>query len=165
DQQRPIMFQHNWSRSAAIERDFARLWLGWNKDARRGSFVTMQVLIVDDSPQWRVLVRSLLERIPSLRIVGEASNGLEAIKKTTTLLPDIVLLDIEMPLLNGIEAAKRIRQAHPESRVIFLTQEDDCDVRSEGMANGASAYVLKSTAANELQHAIETAMLQTACED
>ena len=66
-----------------------------------------------------------------------------------------------MPLLNGIEAAKRIRQAHPESIIIFLTLEDDCDVRSEVMANGASAYLLKSAAANELQHTIETAMLQT----
>ena len=57
--------------------------------------MTIQVLVVDDSPQWRVFIRSLLERIPSVRVVGEASDGLEAIKKTTTLRPDIVLLDIE----------------------------------------------------------------------
>jgi DNA-binding NarL/FixJ family response regulator len=123
--------------------------------------MTTQVLVVDDSPQWRAIVRSLLEHIPSLRIVGEASNGVEAIQKASTLLPDIVLLDIAMPLLNGIEAAKRIRQAHPESRIIFLTQENDFDVRSEVIADGASAYVLKSAAARELQPAMEGAMLQT----
>ena len=108
----------------------------------------------------RALVRSLLEHIPSLRIVGEASNGVEAIQKASTLHPDIVLLDIGMPLLNGIEAAKRIRQRTPKSRIIFLTQENDCDVRSEVIAAGASGYVLKSEAASELQPAMEGAMPQ-----
>ena len=123
--------------------------------------MTTQVLVVDDSPQWRGVVHSLLEHLQSFRVVGEASNGVEAIQKAAMLLPDIVLLDITMPLLNGIEAAKRIRQAHPESRIIFLTQENDCDIRTEVIANGASAYVLKSEAASELEPAMERAMLPT----
>lgn len=81
--------------------------------------MTTSLLLVDDSDRWRSLVRSMLETISSFRIVGEASDGLEAIKKAAMLLPDVVLLDIGMPHLNGIEAAKKIRQACPNSNIIF----------------------------------------------
>jgi DNA-binding NarL/FixJ family response regulator len=110
---------------------------------------------VDDSDPWRSLVRSILESVPSFRIVGEASDGLEAINKAATLLPDVVVLDIGMPRLNGIEAATKIRQACPNSSIIFLTQESDSDVRKAALATGAVAYVLKSNAGNELRTAIE----------
>jgi len=75
--------------------------------------VTIRILVVDDFEPWRCLVRSILEPIQGLEVAGEATNGLEAIEKTATLLPHIVLLDIRMPLMNGIEAAKKIRLSCP----------------------------------------------------
>jgi two-component system nitrate/nitrite response regulator NarL len=122
-------------------------------------------LLVDDSDRWRSLVRSILENIPQFRVVGEAGDGLEAIKKAGVLRPDVVLLDIGMPHLNGIEAAKEIRQASPNSNIIFLTQESDSDVRRAALATGAVAYVLKSNASHELRTMVEMAtltVLQTA---
>ena len=115
-----------------------------------------RILVVDDFHAWRVIVRSILERIPSFRVVGEASDGLEAINKAAILVPDVVLLDVGMPRLNRIEAAKKIRQECPKSTIIFLTQEDDSDVRRAALATGAVAYVLKSNANYELRTTIET---------
>jgi DNA-binding NarL/FixJ family response regulator len=117
------------------------------------------ILVVDDFEPWHVSVRSILKRNPLFRVIGEARDGIEAIEKAVTLRPDVVLLDIGMPRLNGIEAAKKIRQACPESKIIFLTQEDSSDVRSVALDTGAAAYVLKSTAARELLLAIERVML------
>jgi DNA-binding NarL/FixJ family response regulator len=118
--------------------------------------VTSRILVVDDSAEWRLLVRSILAHSSSFRVVGEACDGAEAIEKAVRLLPDLVLLDIGMPHLNGIEAAKKIRQTCPDSKIIFLTQENNCDVRAAALATGASAYLLKSQAC-ELPDAIETA--------
>ena len=109
--------------------------------------MSIRILIVDDCGPWRITVRSILERNRSFQVVGEAVDGIEAIKTAATLRPDVVLLDIRMPRLNGIEAARVIKQnACPESKVIFLTQEDDNDVRSVALETGAAAYVLKSDA-------------------
>ena len=116
-------------------------------------------MVVDDSHRWRNLVRLILSPTPSFRVIGEACDGIEAIEQVATLHPDLVLLDIGMPRLNGIEAAKKIRQARPESKIIFLTQEDNCDVQSVALDTGAAAYILKSTAASKLVPAIERAML------
>jgi DNA-binding NarL/FixJ family response regulator len=82
-------------------------------------------LLVDDFEQWRLAARSILEKVPAFRVISEAGDGLEAVEKAATLLPDVIVLDIGMPLLNGIEAARRIRQASPESRIVFLTENDD----------------------------------------
>jgi DNA-binding NarL/FixJ family response regulator len=120
--------------------------------------VATRILLVDDFVQWRLAVRTILEAVPGFRIIGEASNGLEAIEKTATLRPDIVLLDIGMPILNGIEAARRIRRVSPQSRVIFLTQEQDSDVKAAALAVGGTAYLLKSTAVGELRPAIDAAL-------
>ena len=116
-------------------------------------------MIVDDFKEWRLRVRSFLELIPGFRVVAEAANGLEAIEKAAQLLPDIVLLDIGMPLLNGIEAAPRIRRASPESEIIFLTQEHNSEIKAAALATGAAAYLLKSTPTCELQRTIESAVL------
>lgn len=121
--------------------------------------MTTRILLVDDSRQWRLLVRSILERTPWFQIAGEASDGVEAIMKATALLPDVVLLDIAMPHLNGIEAAKKIRQASPQTKIIFLTQDGDSDIRTAALATGAIAYLLKSSAESELRPTIQAAML------
>jgi len=116
-------------------------------------------LLVDDFAKWRLAVRSILESVPGFEVTGEAANGMEAIEKAVALLPDIVLLDIGMPLLNGIEAAKRMRLSCPETKIIFLTQDEDEDVRSTALATGAEAYILKSRVGSELRPTIEKTVL------
>jgi len=115
----------------------------------------LRILVVDDFAEWRVRVRSMLQARPEWKVIGEACDGLEAVQRTTELQPDIVLLDIGMPILNGIEAAKRIRQDSPSSRIIFVTQENDADIRSEALATGAERYLLKANAMEELLPAVE----------
>ena len=118
----------------------------------------IRIVLADDFAPWRQIVRSILDGIPGVCVVAEASDGQEAAQKAETLLPDIVLLDISMPVLNGIEAAKRIKQSCPKSKVIFLTQQNDDDVKSIALATGAEAYLSKSAAASELRPVVEAAM-------
>lgn len=117
--------------------------------------VTTKILIVDDFKQWRLLMRSLLEGTPGLKVVGEAGDALEAIEKTSQLLPDIVLLDIGMPLLSGLEALPRIRRVSPNSKIIFVTVEHDSEIRAAALATGAEGYLLKSNVASELRPAVD----------
>jgi DNA-binding NarL/FixJ family response regulator len=109
---------------------------------------------VDDYEPWRRWVYSELERQPQLQVVGEASDGLEAIRKTHELKPDIVLLDIGLQNLNGLEAANRIMQISPDSKIIFLSTQNDRDVIKQALSNGATGYVLKAEAKSELLDAI-----------
>jgi DNA-binding NarL/FixJ family response regulator len=125
--------------------------------ASEGTTVTIRILLADDFEQWRLLERSILATIPSFRIVGEACNGVEASELCSQLKPDIVLLDIGMPLLNGIDAAIRIRKDSPSSKVVFVTQDDDADIKNEALATGAEGYLLKANAVRELLPAVEAA--------
>jgi len=126
---------------------------------RRNPMAATRVLLVDDYKLWRLTARSILEETCKFRIVGEASDGMEAIEKAAALLPDVVLLDIGLPKLNGIEVAKNIRNTCPESTIIFFTQEQDSDVKNAALATGAAAYLVKSRAASELLHTIESVMV------
>ena len=117
----------------------------------------IEIMLVDDYKEWRLKLRSILESFPDCRIVGEACTALEAIRKAAHLRPDLILLDIGMPLVSGIEAAPIIRRASPESKIIFVTQEDDSEVRAAALATGAEAYLLKSSALTELRSAINQA--------
>ena len=101
---------------------------------------------------------SSLGPLQHLQVVGEASDGLEAVQKAQVLKPDLILLDIGLPNLNGIEAAKRISRVVHGSKVIFLTVESNADVARVALTNGAQAYVLKSDAATELLPAIEAVL-------
>ena len=116
------------------------------------------VLVADDVFDWRVQIRSMVRRRPEWRVICEACDGLQAAEKAAELRPDIVLLDIGMPVLNGIEAAKRIRQTSPTSKIIFVTQDNDEDVRMAALASGAEEYVVKANAATELLPAIDAAL-------
>lgn len=109
-----------------------------------------QILLVDDCRPWRETLRSMLQAIPGYQVVAEAGDAMEAVQKAAQLHPEIVLLDVGMPILNGIEAAPRIRRASPHSKILFVTQENDPDVRTAALATGAEGYVLKSSAVSEL---------------
>jgi DNA-binding NarL/FixJ family response regulator len=118
-----------------------------------------QILVVDDCKEWRRTLRSLLEAIPDYQIVGEAGDGVEAVEKAAQLLPDIVLLDIGMPILNGIKVAPRIVRTSPNSKILFVTQESDSDVRTAALATGAKGYLLKSRVVPELIPAIDALLM------
>lgn len=119
----------------------------------------IQLMVVDDFEPWRVKLRSILECMENVRVVGEAGDALEAIEKAGDLLPDVVLLDIGLPQLNGIEAIPRIRRASPASKIVLLTQEQDRDIRTAALSSGADGYLLKSNAVTELGPAIAASLL------
>lgn len=101
----------------------------------------------------------MLQARPEWQVIGEACDGLEAVQRTTELQPDIVLLDVGMPMLNGIEAAERIRRNSPTSKIIFVTQESDPDFRIAALSVGAEGYLLKAQAMHELLPAVEALSL------
>jgi len=110
--------------------------------------------VADDFSQWRSVVRTILQNRPEWLIVCEASNGQEAVQKAAEYGPDIALLDIGMPILNGFEAAKRILRFSPGCRIIFLTQNNDVEIVQSAMGIGVTAYVLKANALSDLPIAI-----------
>lgn len=114
----------------------------------------IKVLIVDDHAILREGIRALLSLYPDLEVVGEASDGLEAITKARQLAPDIVLMDVAMPGLGGLEATIEIRKQTPGSRVVILTQHDDSEYIFPILKAGASGYVLKKAVGTELVAAI-----------
>src|SRR5882672_12890042 len=116
--------------------------------------MTHRVLIVEDFAPFRRFVSSTLKKLPGFQIVGEAADGLEAVQKATDLKPDLILLDIGLPTLNGLEAARRISKLAPECKIIFLSQESSADVMQEAL-NLACGYLVKKKAATELSAAIE----------
>jgi DNA-binding NarL/FixJ family response regulator len=115
----------------------------------------LRVLVVDDFEPFRRFVCSTLRQRPDLEVVGEASDGLEAVQKAEELQPDLVVLDIGIPTLNGIEATRRIRKVSANSKILILTQESSEDVAQEVLSLGALGYVVKSHAGSELLAAVE----------
>jgi DNA-binding NarL/FixJ family response regulator len=116
---------------------------------------SLRVLVVEDYEPFRRSVCSTLGKRPDLRVVGEVSDGLEAVHKAEELQPDLVVLDLGLPTLNGIEAARRIRKLSPESKILVLTQESSADVVQEVLGLGALGYVVKAYAGSELLAGIE----------
>src|SRR5262245_58597335 len=106
-----------------------------------------RILDVDDFEPLRRFVCSTLSRRADFQVIGQAVDGVEALEKTQEAQPDLVLLDIEMPRLNGIEAARRIRKLSPATKILFISQELSFDVVQEGFRLGAQGYLLKSDAA------------------
>lgn len=120
--------------------------------------LSVRVLVVEDYEPFRRFVCSTLRKRPELQIVGEVSDGLEAVHKAEELQPDLILLDIGLPSLNGIEAARRIRKASPESKILFVSQESSADIVKEALALGALGYVVKAHAGSELVAAVEAVL-------
>jgi two-component system, NarL family, response regulator NreC len=121
------------------------------------SFV--RILVVDDFTDWWHWVLEKLRENRGLQVIGVASDGLEAVLKAKELQPDLVLLDIGLPRLDGIAAARNIRKVAPESKILFLSQETDRDVAQAALSAGGHGYVVKSDADKELLAAIEAVML------
>jgi DNA-binding NarL/FixJ family response regulator len=120
---------------------------------------TVRILVVDDYEPFRRFVCSTLAERPGFQIVGEASDGLAGIRKAEELQPDLILLDIGLPTLNGMEAARRIRKLAPDSKIIIVSQESSADVVQEALSLGASGYVVKTRAATELLAAVEAVLM------
>jgi DNA-binding NarL/FixJ family response regulator len=114
--------------------------------------------VVDDYEPFRRLVVSMLRKQPELQIICEASNGSEAVQKAEELQPDLILLDIGLPKLNGIEAARRIRKLSPKSKILFVSQESSADVVQEAFSLGALGYVVKTHAGKDLLAAVEAVL-------
>lgn len=114
--------------------------------------------MVDDYEPFRRFVRSTLGKRPELQIVGEASDGFEAVEKAEELQPDLILLDVGLPTLNGIEAARQIHTLAPESKMIFLSQESSADMVQEALSLGAWGYVAKVKAGSDLLPAVEAVL-------
>lgn len=117
----------------------------------------MQVLIADDFEAFRSFVRSKLHE-NGFQAVAEAADGLEAVVKAAELQPGLVLLDLAMPELNGIEAAIRIRAIAPQAKILFVSQQTDPDIVRSALSDGAVGYVHKSEVDHELLPAIDAVL-------
>src|SRR5580765_3535947 len=110
----------------------------------------MRFLLVEDYEPFRFFLRSMLEKMSGFQIVHEASDGLEAVQKAEEQQPDLVLLDIGLPTVNGIEAARRILKHSPKAKILFVTQETSADMAQAALSFGALGYVVKARVASDL---------------
>jgi len=117
----------------------------------------IKILLVDDQPLFREGLRTLLSVQADLEVVGEAGNGEEAIRLARSLLPSVVLMDLQMPVLDGVAATRRLRVEQPECRVIVLTTFDDDEMVFDGLRAGAVGYLLKDAPSEKLAEAIRVA--------
>jgi CheY-like chemotaxis protein len=119
----------------------------------------LTVLIADDAASFRHAVSSILTMLPGLKLIAEAADGAEALKKAAEMDPDLILLDVGLPIINGVEATTRIRKVAPRAKVLFLTQHDSPDFVDAALRAGALGYVLKVDVGSELVQAA-TAVLK-----
>lgn len=118
----------------------------------------IQILLADDHALVRIGLRALLETEPSFRVVDEVDNGRDVLEKVLTCKPDVVILDLMMPNLNGLEVTRQIKKATDRTRIVILSMHDDEGFVLEALRNGASGYVLKDSNSNYLIQAIKAVM-------
>lgn len=123
--------------------------------SRSISYKKIRVLICDDHELFREGVKTILNTQPDIEVIGEAGDGKEAVELALKLNPDVVLMDISMPVLKGFDAVRRIRKARPGIKVLILTVYDDEDLVARCLDTGASGYVLKDTPPMQLIYAIQ----------
>jgi len=119
---------------------------------------SIRVLVVEDYEPFQSFVAEMLEALPELQIICKVSDGLEAVQKAEELQPDLILLDIGLPSLNGIEVARQIRKLSPESKILFVSQESSADVVRGALGTGAQGYVVKSDARRELLEGVNAVL-------
>ncbi len=117
--------------------------------------MAIRILLVDDHPIVRQGLRALLEGRLGWEVIGEASDGVEAVEKAKDLNPDVMVLDVTMPKMNGLEACRVLRRQSPQLEILFVTQHDSPQMMREAMEAGARGYVVKSNAARDLLAAVE----------
>ena len=120
---------------------------------------TIKVLLVDDHPLVLDGIQARLEEVPGIRVVGQAHNGQEALEQANRLAPDVVLMDVSMPVMNGLEATRRFNSDYPAVKVLILSMHDNKEYILQLMQSGASGYILKDVSSDELIKAIETVFL------
>jgi DNA-binding NarL/FixJ family response regulator len=117
--------------------------------------VTVRILLVDDHPIVRQGLKTILEGHSGWEVVGEAADGAEAVEKAGRLKPDVIVLDVTMPTMNGLEACRLLRKKVPQLEILFVTQHDSPHMMREALEAGARGYVVKSNAARDLLEAVE----------
>lgn len=120
--------------------------------------MTVRVVLVDDQPLFRGAVAALLARQPGMEVVGEADDGRAAIALVESVRPDLVIMDVEMPVMDGVEAVAHIRAAVPEAKVIMLTVSGTDEHVRRAMANGAHGYLLKNLHPHQLFELVDAVM-------
>ena len=118
----------------------------------------LRVLIVEDYEPMRRYIASKVQGQPQLQIVAEVADGTEAVQKAEELQPDLILMDVGLPTLDGIEAARRIQKVSPKSKILFVTENRSLDIAEEALRSGGVGYVLKSDAGRDLLPAIEAVL-------
>jgi DNA-binding NarL/FixJ family response regulator len=119
----------------------------------------IRTLLADDHTLFRKGIRTILEQMENVEVLGEASTGEEVVSLARDLVPDVILMDIQMPLMNGIEATRQILKDNPHIGVVLVTMFDDAESVFSGMRAGARGYVLKEAEPHELRRAIEAAQV------
>jgi two-component system, NarL family, nitrate/nitrite response regulator NarL len=151
----------------ACESPEVRIQFGIGKDMSRVldvesapelQMALIRILIVDDFDLWKGFVIARLQERPDLRIVGFASDGLQAVEKAKELQPDLILLDMMLPKLNGIEAARQIREVAPQAKILFVSSESDLESVQMAFQVGGSGYVSKMEAAAGLLAGIDAVL-------
>ena len=146
---RPLIALRNWTK-------VRRTVVGTKVMRAAGSLI--EVLVVDDYEPFRRFICSTIQKRPGMHVIGEASDGLDAVKKAQQLRPDLILLDIGLPKLHGIEAARRIRKSCPKSKMVFVTQEQSNALVGEALSTGALSYIVKTDVASELLAGVDAAL-------
>jgi DNA-binding NarL/FixJ family response regulator len=124
----------------------------WERTSRS---MAVRILLVDDHPIVRQGLKTLLEGRSGWEVIGEASDGAEAVEKAKRLSPDVMVLDVTMPKMNGLEACRLLRKQTPGLEILFVTQHDSPQMMREALEAGARGYVVKSNAARDLLEAVE----------
>ena len=123
-----------------------------------GGMSVVRVLLVDDFEPFRKFACGVLKGRPELQVICEASDGEEAVLKARELQPDLILMDIGLPKLNGIEAARRILRSSPQSKILFVSQESSVEVVQAALDTGACGYLAKADAGSELLGAVDSVL-------
>jgi len=118
----------------------------------------IRILLVDDQPLFRRAIATLIDGQPGMEVVGEAENGLEAVEKAHALRPDIVVMDVEMPVMNGVEAVRLITSQLPSIKVVMLTVSESEDYLFDAIRNGAHGYLLKDLRPEQLYDLLRAVM-------
>lgn len=147
----PVSFPHR-------SRNFLRK-AGFNEQGDGLTNSPIQILLAEDFVPYRTMVASLLSGSSNFRVICQASDGVEVVEQAQLLGPDVILMDIGLPILNGLEAARRIREMVPAAKILFLTQETDADIVEEAFSFGAAGYISKQRTRSDLLPAL-TAVLE-----